>query len=124
MKHVKNRNFFDMFLRRHGEHGEQKTLQIRSLRFSKLNWNLRRRSCKEVNRKRSQPVFAFIVAAGDVGERGLGVGRRRSRQNSSRWIVLRQSGGDAAHAPGAAEIQAIEMHEFWIGAISHDRWLQ
>ena len=31
MKHVKNRDFFDMFLRRHGEHGEQKTLQIRAL---------------------------------------------------------------------------------------------
>ena len=88
------------------------------------DWNSRRRRREQINRKRSQPVLAFIVAAGDVGERGLGVGRCRSRQNVSCEIVSRQSGGDAAHAPGAAEIQAIEMNKLRICAIGHDRWLK
>ena len=64
-------------------------------------------------------MFAFVIAAGDIGKRGLGMGGRRARQDFACGIGLRQRYGDAAHAPGAAEIQAIEMHQFWIGTVGH-----
>jgi len=36
MKHVKNRDFFDMFLRRHGEHGEAFPTDSQGNQFNSL----------------------------------------------------------------------------------------
>ena len=69
-------------------------------------------------------MFAFVVAARDERQRRLRVRGRRKRQDSARGIVLWQSGGNAAHAPRAAEIQAIQMNKLWIGAVGYDRRLQ
>ena len=49
---------------------------------------------------------------------------RRTRENLARRIVHRQSSGDVSHAPRAAKIQSIEMHEFRIGSIGNDGRLQ
>src|SRR5437870_13086131 len=69
-------------------------------------------------------MLAFVVAAGDEWKRSVRMGRRRTREDSSCRIAHRQSRSDAPHAPRAAEIQSIEMHEFRIGSIGNDCRLQ
>src|SRR2546423_3851735 len=69
-------------------------------------------------------MLAFIITAGDVRESCLCMSNSGSGKDSPRRIVPGQSSGNAAHAPGAAEIQTIEVDQFWIGAIGDDRRLQ
>ena len=85
---------------------------------------LRRRGGQQIHGKRSQPVLAFIIAAGHVFEPGARVGCGRARENPPRRIASRQSVRDAAHTPGAAQIKSVEVHQFWIAAVSHNRRLQ
>ena len=69
-------------------------------------------------------MFAFVAAAGDVRQGGLRVGGRRTSEDRARRIVARQSSCDAAHAPGATEIQAVEMHKLRISAVGDNSRFQ
>src|SRR5215471_3310906 len=92
-----------------------------SRKYLRRSWRRRR---QHVDRKRCQPVFAFIVSAGDVRQRGVRVSGGRFSESASRRIILRQSGGDVSHAPRTAEVQAVEMDQFGICAIGDDGRLQ
>src|SRR5689334_8423425 len=79
---------------------------------------------QEKDGERGEPVFTGVVAAGDVGKSGGCVFVGGGRQDLPDRIACRKRGRDASHAPRAAEIQTIEMHELRIAAIRNDRGLQ
>src|ERR1044072_1217826 len=80
-----------------------------------------RGSRQHVNGKRCQPVFAFVVSARDKSQRCARVSFGRTRQDSSRWICLRQSSGNTAHAPCATEVQTVEVDQLGIGSVGNNR---
>jgi hypothetical protein len=62
-------------------------------------------------------MFPSIVATRNVTKRGICVLRSRLSQHFADRIILRQRRGDATHAPGSAQVEAIEMHNLWITAV-------
>jgi len=80
---------------------------------------IRRRRREEVDGERRQPVFTGVVAAGDVAERRFRVTACRLGENLSGVVVLGKRRRDAAHAPGPAQVEAVEVNELWIGAVRH-----
>ena len=62
-------------------------------------------------------MFTGVVTAGDMNERILSVCVRSPRQDFSSGIVFRERGDNITHAPGPAQIEAIEMDQLRIGTI-------
>ena len=65
-------------------------------------------------------MFTGVIAAGNVGQGGGSVFVCRIGKDFPRRILRRQRGGDAAHAPRAAEIQTVKMHELRICSVRDD----
>src|ERR1044072_2355322 len=80
-----------------------------------------RGSRQHVNGTRCRPVLAFVVSARDKSQSCARVSFGRTRQDSSRWICLRQSSGNTAHAPCATEVQTVEVDQLGIGSVGNNR---
>src|ERR1041385_1839539 len=78
---------------------------------------------EQINREGGEPVFAGVVAAGDVSKRGGGVFVCGHGKDLARRVTLRQRLRDASHTPRTTEIQTIEMDQLRIRAISDERRL-
>src|SRR5947209_20474604 len=95
-------------------------MQTLSKSLNKCGANLRRRCRQHINGERSQPVFTFIIAAGDVRKRSLRMCGGGTHEDLACRTIARQGCGYTAHAPRPAKVQSIKVHEFWIRAIGDD----
>ena len=82
------------------------------------------RAREQIDGERGKPMFTGVFAAGHVLEPGVGVARRRAYQGGAYRVTSRQSRRDASHAPRAAQVQSIQMHELRVAPVGHDSWLE
>src|SRR5882757_2346980 len=75
---------------------------------------------REIHRKTSEPMSAFVVRACDCCESGALMLISRRVQRVPAQIVLRKRRGDSLEHPRAAQVQAIEMRELRIARIGRD----
>ena len=64
-------------------------------------------------------MFADVVAAGDVAKSSLGMAGGSLCQDLSDGVVLREGRSQAAHAPGPAQVQTVQVNDLRIGAIGN-----
>lgn len=72
---------------------------------------------KHVHRERRQPMLAAIVTRRDVRETFAGVMLGGGDEGGAVRIVHGEGGGDAIHAPGAAEIESVEVDELQVASV-------
>ena len=62
-------------------------------------------------------MIAHVVAAGNPGQPRGGVALCGRGQNLTPGIMAGQGGCDAPHAPRAAQVEAIQVHELAVAAV-------
>src|SRR5882724_4099537 len=69
---------------------------------------------KQIRSERRQPVLALVVAACYMRQARLRVRQRRADQIPACRIIRGKCRDYILHAPCAAEIEAVQMHQLWI----------
>ena len=76
---------------------------------------------EEINGERGEPVLARVVAAGDVREGRLGVAPGRGPSTATRPGRRSAAPRRSPHAPGPAQVEAVEVDELRVGPVRHGR---
>ena len=62
-------------------------------------------------------MLSLVVAAEDVRERGPGMALGGGSEDGSARVGGWKGPGDALHAPGTAQVEAVQMYDFGIRTI-------